>query len=36
VRAKYRLLRPEDVGRIDLDVTHLSAEDAAAALLRQL
>jgi hypothetical protein len=36
LRAKYRLLKPDDVERIDLDVTHLSADAAAAALLERL
>src|SRR5207244_2599228 len=31
LRAKYSLLKPEGVERIDLDVTQLSAEGAAAA-----
>ena len=36
LRDKYVLLRPDGVQRIELDVTRLSAEDAAAALVERL
>jgi len=36
MRQSYNLLRAAHVDRIDLDVTRLTAEDAAASLARAL
>jgi hypothetical protein len=36
LRERYRLLRPADVEVIDLDITQLTAEQAAAQILRRM
>jgi gluconate kinase len=36
LRSKYRLLKPDDVALIELDVTNLTAEQAASALVDHL